>query len=103
MSILNEKVKEFKTLHSLNNVSNKDERDEYNLYCIAEAKKIFNSLVSEIADDIGKLGKAFVNVIGKYDNIFKYRISNLIKKMFRKEGLELRLFNSIGCIEVSVV
>ena len=44
------------------------ERQAYLAYCQKEAKRIFDSLVKEILDDIVRYGKAFVNVVGKYDN-----------------------------------
>lgn len=44
------------------------ERQAYLAYCQKEAKRIFDSLVKEILDDIVRYGKAFVRVVGRYDN-----------------------------------
>lgn len=44
------------------------ERQAYLAYCQKEAKRIFDSLLKEILDDIVRYGKAFVHVVGKYDN-----------------------------------
>ena len=44
------------------------ERQDYLAYCQNEAKRIFDSLLKEILDDIVRYGKAFVHVVGKYDN-----------------------------------
>lgn len=79
------------------------ERQAYLAYCQKEAKRIFDSLVKEILDDIVRYGKAFVNVVGKYDNIFKYRISKIIKEMFKREGLEIHLSDSIGIAEINII
>ena len=76
------------------------ERQAYLAFCQKEAKRIFDSLLKEILDDIIRSGRAFVNVVGKYDNIFKHQVSQFIGEMFLKEGLKLSLFNSIGWIEL---
>ena len=78
------------------------ERQAYLAFCQKEAKRIFDSLLKEILDDIIRSGRAFVNVVGKYDNIFKYRISKIIKEMFKQEGLEIHLSNSIGIAEINI-
>ena len=44
------------------------ERQAYLAFCQKEAKRIFDSLLKEILDDIIRSGRAFVNVVGKYDN-----------------------------------
>ena len=78
------------------------ERQAYLAFCQKEAKRIFDSLLKEILDGIIRSGRAFVNVVGKYDNIFKYRISKIIKEMFKQEGLEIHLSNSIGIAEINI-
>lgn len=91
-----------KTLNTFNTM-NKElsaERKEYLEYCKREALNIFNKLKIDILEDIRNKGKTFVHVVGKYDNIFKHQISQLISEMFLKEGLKLSLFNSIGWVEV---
>ena len=76
------------------------DRKEYLEYCKTEALNIFNKLKIDIAEDVRDKGKAFVHVVGKYDNIFKHQVSQFIGEMFLKEGLKLSLFNSIGWIEL---
>ena len=83
-----------------NNKTISTERKEYLEYCKREALNIFNKLKIDILEDIRNKGKTFVHVVGKYDNIFKHQISQLISEMFLKEGLKLSLFNSIGWVEV---
>ena len=78
------------------------ERQAYLDFCQKEAKHIFNSLVKETLDNIIKFGRAIVNVIGRYDNIFRYRISKLVKEMFKQEGLKIHLSNSIGIVEINI-
>ena len=78
------------------------ERRKYLEFCENEAERIYDALTDEILDDIESSGKAYVNVIGRYDNIFKCRISGLIADKFRDEGLEIKLFNSIGMIKIYV-
>lgn len=79
------------------------ERQVYLDYCQKEAKRIFNSLVKEILDDIVRCGKAFVRVVGRYDNIFKSRISKIIKEMFKREELEIHLSDSISIAEINII
>ena len=91
-----------KTLNTFNTINKEisTERKEYLEYCKIEALNIFNELKFDIIKEIRDKGKAFVHVVGKYDNIFKHQVSKFISEMFLKEGLKLSLFNSIGWIEV---
>lgn len=83
-----------------NNKEISSERKEYLKYCKNEALNIFNELKFDIVEDIRRKGKAFVHVVGKYDNIFKYQVSRFVGDMFANEGIKLSLFNSIGWIEL---
>lgn len=91
-------------MNTLNTIVNNKEisakRKEYLAYSEREALNIFRELKFEILKDIKNTGKAFVHVVGKYDNIFKHQVSRYVSEMFFKEGLKLSLFNSIGWIEV---
>ena len=78
------------------------ERRKYLEFCEIEAERIYDALTDEILDDIESSGKAFVNVIGRYDNIFSYRIAGLIAEKFRDEGLEIKLFNSIRIVKIYI-
>lgn len=77
-------------------------RKEYLQHCETEANRIFTDLADEILNDISSFGKSFIDVRGRYDNIFKPRISGIIAERLRKENLELRLFYSIGIVEVFI-
>ena len=78
------------------------ERRKYLEFCEIEAERIFSALTDEILDDIESSGKAFVKVDGRYDNVFKCRISGIIADKFRDEGLEIKLFNSIGIVKIYI-
>ena len=78
------------------------ERRKYLEFCEIEAERIFTALTDEILDDIELSGKAYVHVVGRYDNIFSHRITGLIAEKFRDEGLELQLFNSIGIVKIFI-
>lgn len=98
-----QKHRELQIQHFNSHQQDPTERQAYLAYCQNEAKRIFDSLLKEILDDIVRYGKAFVHVVGKYDNIFKYRIGKIIKEMFKREGLEIHLSNSIGIAEINIV
>ena len=91
-----------KTLNTFNTINKEisTERKEYLEYCKTEALNIFNELKFDIIKEIRDKGKAFVHVVGKYDNIFKHQVSRFVSDMFANEGIKLSLFNSIGWIEV---
>ena len=76
-----------------------DARKEYLNFCESEAKSIYRNLVREVLDEIKLSGKAYIHVVGRYDNIFKHQVANMIKKMFEKQNIKINLFNSIGWIE----
>ena len=78
------------------------ERRKYLEFCENEAERIYDALTDEILDDIELSGKAFVNVDGRFDNIFKCRILGLVAEKFRDEGLEIKLFNSIGIVKIYI-
>lgn len=76
-----------------------DARKEYLNFCESEAKSIYRNLLKEVLDEIKLSGKAYIHVVGRYDNIFKHQVANMIKKMFEKQNIKINLFNSIGWIE----
>lgn len=76
-----------------------DARKEYLNFCESEANSIYRNLVREILDEIKLLGKAYIHVVGRYDNIFKHQVAEKVKKMFEKQNIKINLFNSIGWIE----
>ena len=102
MSKIKDRIDKFNKHQIEMHQQNIAERRKYLEFCEIEAERIFTALVDEILDDIESSGKAFVNVVGRFDNIFKCRISGLIADKFRDEGLEIKLFNSIGMIEIYV-
>lgn len=76
-----------------------DARKEYLIFCESEAKSIYRNLLKEVLDEIKLSGKAYIHAVGRYDNIFKHQVANMIKKMFEKQNIKINLFNSIGWIE----
>lgn len=76
-----------------------DARKEYLNFCESEAKSIYRNLLKEVLDEIKFSGKAYIHVVGRYDNIFKHQVANMVKKMFEKQNIKINLFNSIGWIE----
>ena len=76
-----------------------DARKEYLNFCESEANSIYRNLVREVLDEIKLSGKAYIHVVGRYDNIFKHQVANMVKKMFEKQNIKINLFNSIGWIE----
>ena len=93
-----------KTLNNFKTIDKEisSDRKEYLEYCKTKALNIFNKLKIDIAEDMKDKGKAFVHVVGRYDNIFLHRIAGLIAEKFRNEGLELQLFNSIGIVKIFI-
>ena len=102
MTKLSDAIKKHRELVAKHHQQDIEERRKYLQFCDSEADRIFDALVDEILDDIESSGKAFVHVAGRYDNVFQYRISGLIAEKFRKENLEIRLFDSIGIVEVFI-
>ena len=102
MSKLNEKIKNFKNRQLEKHHQDIAERRKYLQFCITEAERIFDALTNEILNDIGSFGMAIVNVISRYDNIFIPRISGLVNEKFKTEGLEIKLFNSIGIVQIFI-
>ena len=76
-----------------------DARKEYLNFCESEANSIYRNLVREVLDEIKLSGKAYIHVVGRYDNIFKHQVAEKVKKMFEKQNIKINLFNSIGWIE----
>lgn len=76
-----------------------DARKEYLNFCESEAKSIYRKLSLEVLDELETSGKAYIHAVGRYDNIFKHQVANMVKKMFEKQNIKLNLFNSIGWIE----
>lgn len=76
-----------------------DDRKEYLNFCESEAKSIYRKLSIEVLDELETSGKAYIHAVGRYDNIFKHQVANMVKKMFEKQNIKLNLFNSIRWIE----
>ena len=55
--------------------------------------------IGEVIDEIRLSGKAYIHVVGRYDNIFKHQVTNKVKKLFEEQNIKINLFNSIGWIE----
>ena len=102
MSKIKDRIDKFNKHQIEMHQQNIAERRKYLEFCEIEAERIFTALTDEILDDIESSGKAFVNVDGRFDNIFKCRISGLIADKFRDEGLEIKLFNSIGIVKIYI-
>lgn len=102
MSKIKDKIKNFKNYQLEKHQQDIEERRKYLQFCESEAERIYTALTDEILDDIESSGVAFVHVVGKYDNIFKYRIAGLVAEKFRDEGLEIKLFNSIGIVKIYI-
>ena len=102
MTKLSDAIKKHRELTSTIHQQEIEERRKYLQFCESEAERIYDALTDEILDDIESSGKAFVNVVGRYDNIFSHRIAGLIAEKFRDEGLELQLFNSIGIVKIFI-
>ena len=54
---------------------------------------------SEVLDEIKLSSKAYIHVVGRYDNIFKHQVAIKVKKLFEEQDIKINLFNSIGWIE----
>ena len=102
MSKIKDRINKFKSHQAEKHQQDIEKPRKYLEFCEIEANRIFNNLVDEILDDIESSGKAYVNVDGRYENIFKCRISGLIADKFRDEGLEIKLFNSIDIVKIYV-
>ena len=102
MSKIKDRIDKFNKHQIEMHQQNIAERRKYLEFCEIEAERIFTALTDEILDDIESSGKAYVHVVGKYDNIFKCRISGIIADKFRDEGLEIKLFNSIGIVKIYI-
>ena len=102
MSKIKDRINNFHKHQTEKHQHDIEERRKYLEFCEIEANRIFNDLADEILDDIESSGKAFINVIGRYDNIFYCRISGLVAEKFRDEGLEIKLFNSIGIVKIYI-
>ena len=102
MSKIKDRINNFHKHQTEKHQQDIEERRKYLEFCEIEANRIFNDLADEILDDIESSGKAFINVIGRYDNIFYCRISGLVAEKFRDEGLEIKLFNSIGIVKIYI-
>lgn len=76
-----------------------DARKEYLNFCESEVKSIYRNLLEEVLDEIKLSGKAYIHVVGRYDNIFKHQVANKVKKLFEEQDIKINLFNSIGWIE----
>ena len=76
-----------------------DARKEYLNFCESEAKSIYRKLAIEVLNELETSGKAYIHAVGRYDNIFKHQVANMVKKMFEKQNIKINLFNSIGWIE----
>ena len=61
-----------------------DARKEYLNFCESEANSIYRNLVREVLDEIKLSGKAYIHVVGRYDNIFKHQVANMVQKMLEK-------------------
>lgn len=102
MSKLSDAIKKHRELTASIHQQDIEERRKYLQFCESEANRIYDALADEILDDIESTGKSYVNVVGRYDNIFLHRIAGLIAEKFRNEGLELQLFNSIGIVKIFI-
>lgn len=102
MSKIKDRIDKFNKHQIEMHQQNIAERRKYLEFCEIEAERIFSALTDEILDDIESSGKAYVHVDGRYDNIFKCRISGIIADKFRDEGLEIKLFNSIGIVKIYI-
>ena len=76
-----------------------DASKEYLNFCETEAKSIYRKLSIEVLNELETSTKAYIHAVGRYDNIFKHQVANMIKKMFEKQNIKINLFNSIGWIE----
>lgn len=102
MTKLSDAIKKHRELTASIHQQDIEERRKYLQFCESEANRIYDALADEILDDIESTGKTYVNVVGRYDNIFLHRITGLIAEKFRNEGLELQLFNSIGIVKIFI-
>ena len=102
MTKLSDAIKKHRELTASIHQQEIEERRKYLQFCESEANRIYDALTDEILDDIESSGKAYVHVVGRYDNIFSHRIAGLIAEKFRDEGLELQLFNSIGIVKIFI-
>ena len=102
MTKLSDAIKKHRELTLTIHQQEIEERRKYLQFCESEAERIYDALTNEILDDIELSGKAYVHVVGRYDNIFKCRISGIIAEKFRDEGLEIKLFNSIGIVKIYI-
>ena len=102
MTKLSDAIKKHRELTESIHQQDIEERRKYLQFCESEANRIYDALADEILDDIESTGKSYVNVVGRYDNIFLHRITGLIAEKFRNEGLELQLFNSIGIVKIFI-
>lgn len=102
MTKLSDAIKKHRELTASIHQQDIEERRKYLQFCESEANRIYDALADEILDDIESSGKTYVNVVGRYDNIFLHRITGLIAEKFRNEGLELQLFNSIGIVKIFI-
>ena len=102
MTKLSDAIKKHRELTSTIHQQEIEERRKYLQFCESEAERIYDALTNEILDDIESSGKAYIHVVGRYDNIFSHRIAGLIAEKFRDEGLELQLFNSIGIVKIFI-
>lgn len=103
MSKIKDRINKFKSHQAEKHQQDIEERRKYSEFCEIEANRIFNNLADEILDDIESSGKAYVNVIGRYENIFHCRILGLVAEKFRDEGFEIKLFNSIGMVKIYII
>lgn len=102
MTKLSDAIKKHRELTASIHQQDIEERRKYLQFCESEANRIYDVLADEILDDIESTGKSYVNVVGRYDNIFLHRVTGLIAEKFRNEGLELQLFNSIGIVKIFI-
>ena len=102
MTKLSDAIKKHRELTASIHQQDIEERRKYLQFCESEANRTYDALADEILDDIESTGKTYVNVVGRYDNIFRCRITGLIAEKFRNEGLELQLFNSIGIVKIFI-
>lgn len=102
MTKLSDAIKKHRELTASIHQQDIEERRKYLQFCESEANRIYDALADEILDDIESTGKSYVNVVGRYDNIFLHRVTGLIAEKFRNEGLELQLFNSIGIVKIFI-